>query len=247
MPNVVKGSKQEKMVVVPHRPLRRLILLASSFLVVVATALSGFVYAYYQTVLRHGISVADNQSLVEQIEKLESENVSLSRQITILDRSNVMDQKVADDMQGTVGSLRKRVAKLEQDIVFYRSVIAEDADNTGLTISNWEVAATTDAERYRYKLMLRQQDADGDTFLIGHVNINLVGSKGEEVIFLPIRDISSDQEESDIKLRFKFFQIIEGELMLPLGFVPDRVQIIGIENSPIEKSLDQSFDWVLPE
>ena len=38
-----------------------------------ATALGGFVYAYYQTVLRHGISVADNQSLVEQIEKLESE------------------------------------------------------------------------------------------------------------------------------------------------------------------------------
>jgi hypothetical protein len=126
-------------------------------------------------------------------------------------------------------------------------VISGDADNTGLTISNWEVAATTDADRYRYKLMLRQQDADGDTFLIGHVNINLVGSKGEEVIFLPIRDISSDQEESDIKLRFKFFQIIEGELMLPLGFVPDRVQIIGIEKSPIEKSLDQSFDWVLPE
>jgi hypothetical protein len=247
MPNVVKGSKQERMVVVPHRPVRRLILLALSFLIVVATALGGFVYAYYQTTLRYGLGDADQLVLAQQVERLEAENLSLSRQVTVLDRSNAMDRKVAEDMQVTVGSLRNRVAKLEQDIVFYRSVISGDGDDTGLTISNWEISPTNDADRYRYKLMLRQQDADGDTFLIGHVNINLVGRKNEEITFFPIRDVSFDQEENDIKLRFKFFQIIEGELILPFGFVPERVQVIGVEKSPIQKSLDQSFDWVLPE
>ena len=247
MPNVVKGSKQERMVVVPYRPVRRLILLALSFLLVVATALGGFAYAYYQTALRYGLRDADQLSLAQQVEKLEAENLSLSRQVTVLDRSNAMDRKVAEDMQGTVGSLRNRVAKLEQDIVFYRSVISGDGGDTGLTISNWEIAPTNEADRYRYKLMLRQQDADGDTFLIGHVNINLVGRKDEEITFFSIRDVSSDQKENDIKLRFKFFQIIEGELILPFGFVPERIQIIGVESSPIQKSLDQSFDWVLPE
>ena len=247
MPNVVKGSKQERMVVVPYRPVRRLILLALSFLLVVATALGGFAYAYYQTALRYGLRNADQLSLAQQVERLEAENLSLSRQVTVLDRSNAMDRKVAEDMQGTLGSLRNQVAKLEQDIVFYRSVISGDGDDTGLTISNWEITPTNDADRYRYKLMLRQQDADGDTFLIGHVNINLVGRKGEEITFFSIRDVSSDQKENDIKLRFKFFQIIEGELILPFGFVPERIQIIGVEKSPIQKSLDQSFDWVLPE
>ena len=245
MPNVVKGSKQEKMVVVPHRPGRRLVLITSTFLLVVATVLACF--TYYQTTLSQSITDADQLSLVRQIEELESENLSLSRKITILDRSGVMDRKVAEDMHETIDSLRNRIAKLEQDIVFYRNVIVGDRDDTGLTISNWEVSAINEEGRYRYKLMLRQQNADGDTFLTGHVNINLVGRKDEENVFFPLRDISSDQEQTDIKLRFKFFQIIEGELMLPLGFVPDRVQIIGVENSPIQKSLDQSFDWVLPE
>jgi len=247
MPNVVRGSKQEKMVVVPHRPGRRSIFALVFVVMVVASALGGFAYAYYQTLFSTSITQAEQLELVQQIEKLKFENLDLSRQMAILNRSSAMDQKATEEVQETISTLREQVASLEQDIIYYRNVVSEETYETGLTISEWDIASTNRLGRYRYKLVVRQQDADGDTFLIGHVNINLVGRKNEQLVVLPLRDFSVDQEQLDIKLRFKFFQIIEGELILPPGFVPSRVQIAAVETAPIEKTVNHNFSWVITE
>ena len=245
MPNVVKGSRQEKMVVVPHRPGRRSILIIVLSFIVVASSLSGFAYAYYQTLVAQRGVLVDQLELVEEMEKLASENSDLNQQIAILDRSSAMDQKVTEEVQETITRLREQVASLEKDIIYYRSVVSEEADDTGLTIASWDITPINDFDRYQYKLAMRQQDADGDTFLSGYVNINLVGEKNGKIMTLPLKDISKEQEKLDIKLRFKFFQIIEGELVLPPDFSPDHVHIAAVETEPVKKTLDQNFSWVM--
>jgi competence protein ComGF len=175
----------------------------------------------------------------------ETENSELRRQIAILDRSSVMDQLATEEVQETIIGLRDRVAQLEQDIVYYRQVVSAETEDTGLIISQLDIDVTRESNRYRYKLVLRQQDADGDTFLIGHVNINLVGSQGEEKQILSLRDLSAEQDQLDIRLRFKYFQNIEGELVLPENFVPDRLQVAAVSVGPVEKSINQNFSWVV--
>jgi len=247
MPNVVKGSRQEKMVVVPHRPGRRSILIIALSLIVIASSLGGFAYAYYQTLFTQRGVLVDQLELVQKIEKLASENSDLNQQIAILDRSSAMDQKVTEEVQETITRLREQVASLEKDITYYRSVVSEEADDTGLTIASWDITPINDFDRYQYKLAMRQQDADGDTFLSGYVNINLVGKKNGKIMTLPLKDISKEQTKLDIKLRFKFFQIIEGELVLPPDFAPDHVHIAAVETEPVKKTLDQNFSWVMTD
>ena len=92
---------------------------------------------------------------------------------------------------------------------------------------------------------MRQQDADGDTYLIGHANVNLIGTIGGEQQILPLRDISEDVEQLDMRLRFRYFQNIEGELALPEGFTPERVQIAAVADEPVEKNISQNFTWVV--
>jgi hypothetical protein len=221
VPNVVKGSKQEKMVVVPYRPGRRFVLVCFLALGIGASALGGFMFG------------------------IETENSELRRQVAILDRSSVMDQRATEEVQETIIGLRDRVARLEQDVVYYRQVVSEETEDTGLIISQLDIDATRESNRYRYKLVFRQQDADGDTFLTGHVNINLVGSQGEEQQILSLRDLSAEQDQLDIRLRFKYFQNIEGELVLPDNFVPDRMQVAAVSVEPVEKSINQNFSWVV--
>ena len=156
-----------------------------------------------------------------------------------------MDQRATEEVQGTIRGLRDRVAQLEQDVVYYRQVVSDETEDTGLIISQLDIDATRQSNRFRYKLVLRQQDADGDTFLTGHVNVNLVGSQGEEQQILALRDLSAEQDQLDIPLRFKYFQNIEGELVLPDNFVPDRLQIAAVSDEPIEKSINQNFSWVV--
>ncbi len=245
MPNVVKGSKQERMVVVPYRPGRRVLLVSLLVLGVGASALAGFMFGYSNTLRVQQSEQATQQELNEQLIAVETENSELRRQVAILDRSSVMDQRATEEVQGTIRGLRDRVAQLEQDIVYYRQVVSAETEDTGLIISQLDIDATREANRYRYKLVLRQQDADGDTFLTGHVNINLVGSQGEEQQILALRDISAEQDQLDIRLRFKYFQNIEGELVLPENFVPERLQIAAVSIEPVDKSINQNFSWVV--
>jgi hypothetical protein len=240
----VKGSKQEKMVVVPYRPRQRLFF-AVALLGVSAAALGGFAYGYYQTMLVQQIEQADWQELVSELDGLKVENSELHRQVAIFDRSRVMDQRANEEVLSTISGLRDRVAQLEQDIVYYRQAVSEEVEDTGLIISQLDIDATTRPEIYRYKLVVRQQDADGDTYLIGHVNVNLVGRQDEALVIVPLRDISEEQDQLDIRLRFKYFQNIEGELTLPEGFIPERVQIAAVETAPMEKNFDQDFSWVV--
>ena len=245
MPNVVKGSKQEKMVVVPYRPGRSFVLVCLLALGIGASAIGGFMFGYSNTLRSQQSEQATQQELSEQLIGAEKENSELRRQVAILDRSSVMDQRATEEVQTTIIGLRDRVAQLEQDIVYYRQVVSAETEDTGLIISQLDIDATRESNRYRYKLVLRQQDADGDTFLIGHVNINLVGSQGEEQQILSLRDLSAEQDQLNIRLRFKYFQNIEGELVLPDNFVPDRLQVAAVSVEPVEKSINQNFSWVV--
>jgi hypothetical protein len=245
VPNVVKGSKHEKMVVVPYRPGRRFVLVVLLVLGVAVSAVGGFMFGYSNTLRSQQSEQATQQELNELLIGAETENSELRRQIAILDRSSVMDQLATEEVQETIIGLRDLVAQLEQDIVYYRQVVSAETEDTGLIISQLDIDVTRESNRYRYKLVLRQQDADGDTFLTGHVNINLVGSQGEEKQILSLRDLSAEQDQLDIRLRFKYFQNIEGELVLPENFVPDRLQVAAVSVGPVEKSINQNFSWVV--
>jgi hypothetical protein len=67
----------------------------------------------------------------------------------------------------------------------------------------------------------------------------------EEQVILALRDISEAEDELDIRLRFKYFQNIEGELALPEGFQPDRVQIAAVSTEPVSKTISEDFGWVV--
>lgn len=231
--------------VVPYRPGRRVLFTLLLLTGVAVSAAGGWGYAYYTTVLTQQGEQAEKRELSSQLTDLRQENEALKRQIAILDRSSAVDQQTGAELQETLTALRQRVAQLEEDVLFYRQVVEEEADETGLVIGQLDIDATRSPDRYRYKLVMRQQDADGDTYLTGHVNINLVGQLQDQQVILPLRDLSEFEDELDIRLRFKYFQNIEGELALPEGFQPDRIQIAAVATEPVSKRINEDFGWVV--
>ena len=231
--------------VVPYRPGRRVLFTLLLLTGVAVSAAGGWGYAYYTTVLAQQGEQAEKRELSAQLTDLRQENEALKRQIAILDRSSAVDQQTGAELQETLTALRQRVAQLEEDVLFYRQVVEEEADETGLVIGQLDIDATRSPDRYRYKLVMRQQDADGDTYLTGHVNFNLVGQLQDQQVILPLRDLSEFEDELDIRLRFKYFQNIEGELALPEGFQPDRIQIAAVATEPVSKRINEDFGWVV--
>lgn len=231
--------------VVPFRPYRRALAFAAILVLLFGGAATGYQYSSY---LSNTGSVSDSDPQVQmarELDILQGENSDLRRQVALLDRTNVMDKVTNEEIQLTVKTLRERVAQLEQDVLFYRQVMSEETDTSGLIIGQMDIQSTGQPNRYRYKLVMRQQEADGDTFLIGHVNVNLVGKQGEEQIIIPLRDISESEEQLDIRLRFKYFQNIEGEMELPFAFSPEQIHIAAVSTAPSDKTLSKTFSWVV--
>lgn len=231
--------------VVPYRPGRRVLFTLLLLTGVAVSAAGGWGYAYYTTVLTQQGEQAEKRELSAQLTDLRQENEALKRQIAILDRSSAVDQQTGAELQETLTAMRQRVAQLEEDVLFYRQVVEEETEETGLVIGQLDIDATRSPDRYRYKLVMRQQDADGDTYLTGHVNFNLVGQLQDQQVILPLRDLSEFEDELDIRLRFKYFQNIEGELALPEGFQPDRIQIAAVATEPVSKRINEDFGWVV--
>ena len=206
--------------------------------------LGGFGFGYYQIHKTEGSFLIGMEEQGAAVERLSAENIELKRQVTILERSGVLDQKINESGEQTISRLRDQVAMLEQDLTYYRNVISKQTDKTGLMISEWSLRRINQSDRYRYKLALRQQDADGDTYLSGHVNVDVVGKQDGQTVIYSLSEISQEQEQNDIKLRFKFFQDIEGELKLPEDFLPDYVRIVGTETAPVSKTIDRDYSWL---
>ena len=232
------------MMVVPYRPGQRLFWLIGSILFISLGTLCGFGFGYYQI---HRVEESFKNGFLEQtilLDELSAENSELKRQVAMLERSGLLDQRVNETDQKTLSSLRDQLATLQQDLSFYKNVITKQTDDTGLMVSEWSLKRISKSNRYRYKLALRQQDADGDTYLNGHVTVNLVGTQNGQNTVYSLSELSKEQEQTDIKLRFKFFQDIEGVLTLPDNFLPEYVKIVGVEINPVRKTIDRDYPWI---
>jgi hypothetical protein len=61
---------------------------------------------------------------------------------------------------------------------------------------------------------------------------------------LSLKGLSSQVEAQQIDLRFKYFQYVEGELELPVGFVAERVDVTARASKPKKVQVEKQFAWL---
>ncbi len=249
MPNVVKGSKQNQMVVVPHRPWLKPMLVAAFIGAVSLAAMLG-VYIGREDATRDQVATTEeNQRLRADLARANSDLSSLRSDIAILDRSRMVDQRATEEAQVTINSLRSRLTQLEQDISFYRQVMAPESDDQGLVIGEAVINAGEAANQFSYQFVFRQQGQQ-DNVLEGQAEITIRGRHLDENVSYSLAQLATPQldetlEVSPITLRFRYFQNVEGEIYLPEGFQPELIEIAARSLRPIEKAVSMNFNWIV--
>lgn len=238
----VKGSTEVNYVVVPNRPLRR-ILTQLSLIVVTA----GMVYAAYWYGERNGIQ--DEQALVELVDYYERELAQstsredvLRQRVAVLENASFVDQGSVDDVRQANRELSDRIAKLEQEIALYQGIMSPTVDTAGLTIQEVALTPTPTVNRYRFKVMLTQVGKNTD-YLKGFVEINVLGVLNGEVVSYPLKELSAEINDVDIKFRYRYFQDFKGELVLPEGFTPDQIQVVAQSAGKGAARIEKMYNW----
>lgn len=242
----VKGSKQYKMRVVPYRPLYAVTVAAIVVALFVAAVLGTYQYGNYKGRELQAEAIAERDSLRIEVRKQTDDAERLRQEVANLKLGSKVDRKASEDVRTEVIDLKNKVAELQEVISFYKGLMSPTANKRGLTIGSLNVISTGAGRRYEYKLVV-QQLATNHKMLSGFLNFKIVGRQGELPVTLSLKDVSDNVSYDNIKLRFKYFQTLEGQLVLPDGFEPQRIELLAKSSGKDSVTVEKKFGWLVQE
>lgn len=240
----VKGSTQYRMVVMPYRPMRRVFTYFLLALMLLIATGASFFFGY-----GHGSSggtlapVGDIPS--GQFLELQEEADALRQEVANLQMASAVDKQAYDDIRREAVEQKARILELEHDITVYRGMLptANGSNPLGISVGSLSLTGQGGVRGYKYKLLVQQLSANKEAFK-GTLKFSIVGTKDSKALELPLHKVSAQFADERIPLDFKYFQNLEGELLLPEGFSAERV-IIVVESSDRKKTthVERQLDW----
>ncbi|MEH6569415.1 MAG: DUF6776 family protein [Halioglobus sp.] len=160
-------------------------------------------------------------------------------------RSEV-DRVALEMVRQELAAQKEQILKLEESLRFYRSLMAPDDIAKGLTLRPIELIATGTDNRFAYRIVA-QQEARKHGLLKGSLSVKVAGVVEGQPLQISLAELSEAVEDENIALRFRYFQAIEGELVLPHNFEPKAISIVARATSPKKVEINQEFPWSVQE
>jgi len=161
-------------------------------------------------------------------------------------QDTLLDQRAEAEVQTTINSLRGRIRQLEQDVSFYRQVMAPESAEPGLIIENLRLAPASAPGSYRYGAFVRVAGA-GDERVRGSFRVSVHGQQNGEPQSYELAQLPHVPAEISDILEFRYFQALEGEFELPPGFIPEEVLIHAQSSEPASYTTERRFSWTVEE
>ena len=183
--------------------------------------------------------------LNQTLRSLQLENNAMTRKLNILgvelEVARLAENKIHEDIKQDL----QREQQLRNDLAFYQQIMAPELTQKGFVIDSFNVEAALSENAFRFELVLMQQDKIKNV-LKGGIEVSLLGSEDGTSKRLSLASLMPDQGES-LKFSFKYFQVIEGQLRLPLNFIPEKILVhADIYQFKVKRgTLEKSFDWIL--
>ena len=232
----------DEYVVIRHRPGYRLrrtaILLAFS----VIAAVAGYAAGMAQGGFRFSSAEASIGVLQEELKTLREAYTEARQQVINLERGRAIDQQAMKQARTTIVNLETRIASLKSDLTFYKNIMAPSETSKGLQVDSMTLVADRQPGSYDFKLVLTQV-GNNKSYISGVVAVNVIGLRDEEKEVIALRDLSQDIDDLGVKFRFRYFQDVEGLLMLPEGFEPIEVQVLAQAEGRKSSQAERTFDW----
>lgn len=230
-----------KLIIKSHHPLRhrtRLGLLAVALLAVVWGVFEyGFSRAGYDNSSLH----EERDLLRARIAEEQKTNQDLRARIAILERAAQVDKQAYAAVESAQKQVQDEMLELKEEVAFYRGIVAPTETASGLNIPSFKVEGIGKPGVYRFKMVLTQVKSNVRV-VKGYARVIFEGVKDGAQVQLSLKEASGGTLDT-LKLRFKYFQNNEGEIVLPEGFLPSRVLVEVVPSGKGATRLKKTFDW----
>lgn len=239
--STVRGSKQVDMVVVPHRPWQRLLVVVLGVVTLVVFTWSAYDYGLNRGISTGATAVRERDQLRRQVRQNNRLIQDQQQKIADLKLGNQVDTRANEDVRKTIAALQSKVADQGEQISFYKAVMSPNETKKGLRIYRLNLKTTSQPGRYHYNLLLTHI-VDRHSYIEGSVKMRVVGTKGGAQESIPVAKLSDDSPDN-YNFRFRYFQNIGGDLTIPSGFKPRQFIVVARATGRDGTRLEKKFQW----
>ena len=186
-------------------------------------------------------AVLQNGALLQRLNALEGLQQSLERELAASKLAADVQEQAAQELQQRLTQLLGEKVELENAVSFYRDLMEVGAKKEGLRVASFTVLATNTPQIFQFSILVTQI-AEKRKYVAGDIQLKVIGilqGGRQEVIF----DAKNAVVGFPLKLRFKYFQDLVGQIRLPPDFIPERVSISVQQNG--KKTTGADFEWSL--
>lgn len=241
----VTGPDSPRFIVVPHRRRRRWLPLGLVLLWLGSLLAVG--YAAVQLAAPELAATLDALGAEKaQANQTRSELAELRQQVVTLRRSDQISRSANTELQATLAERDEEISGLRADIDFYEHLVGATGQRRGLSVHD-AVFAAEKGGSWRYTVTLTQ-NLNRAVISKGELRLSIEGVSAGRLRTLDwnaLRQIETapvDQARGQA-FSFRYFQQLEGSIVLPKGFTPQRVHVqLHADGATVE----QAFAWKPP-
>jgi hypothetical protein len=185
--------------------------------------------------------VGFNLRAEKKIGALQQEREELSRQVAMLQQSAQLDQEAMRAIKEQIKLFQDERLKMEEELAFLRGIVSTSPKERGLRIQKYKLEPDYEKNSFTYKFTVSQVINSG-LMAKGKILISLSGLQAGQAKVLGL-ELLTDKKQRSHKMRFRYFQNIEGKLKLPDGFTPSTLTIEVKPESKKMEPITATYDW----
>ena len=175
---------------------------------------------------------------IAQSEALQNNEARLKQKLANAKRAEFITRSANNQIQEFLAEKDEQIAGLKADMDFYERLVGSGGRRHGLSVHNAEFMPGA-GNTWHYTITLTQNINRGG-LTSGQMRFAVDGVSGGKLKSVEWALLLQKAEAPAQAFSFRYFQQIEGDVMLPPGFTPQRVRV---SVSGAFGKQEQRFDW----
>jgi len=183
---------------------------------------------------RLGALTRENSHLRSEMKQVDD----LRQQVANLKSSDAVSRAANQELQTSLSEREEEVSALRADVAFYERLVGTSGQRRGLSVHS--VKLDQDANGSWHYAATLTQNLNRGKVSQGEMTMQIEGARAGKLQTLQWDDLLQKPSSPAQPFQFRYFQKVEGSLMLPPGFTPHAVKVVlKSEGSTIQ----QAFPW----
>jgi TolA-binding protein len=182
------------------------------------------------------------QQLQSALQTNEEQLADQRKQVDYLTAELAVERHTSKLQMQDLKAEQQKLFETRKELAFYQKIISPDLQANSLIIDSFTLSPGNAVGKYKFNLVLIEQDKQKN-FAKGQITLMLVGKKAGKKTSVDLLQLAGFSK-ADRRFSFKYFQIFEGEFVLPSAFKAEQVEVTisvpasrGLKAAKVSKSL----------